>query len=355
MVTGTAGADQEQNHAPEASVAAVRTLADLARLAGVSAGTVSRALAGKELVNVETRGRIQALARHHGFRPNQMASKLRSRRTGVIGVVIPLGHEQRQHISDPFFLTLLGCLADELTESGYDLMLSREIPDGTSEWLERITSSGMVDGVLLIGQSDQFKVIEMVAASYRPLVAWGACDEGQKHCAVGTDNVAGGRMAAEHLIAAGARKLVFLGETVGIEIARRYQGAAAIAAEAGLPLAHVPISLAADQMGPQLKAALAYCDPDIDGVIAASDLIAMTALRCLHENKRRVPESVQVIGFDDLPLAQQTMPPLTTIRQEIGIGAKAMVDKLKQRIAGDAGESLVMPPRLMVRETTRPF
>ena len=88
----------------------VRTLADLARVAGVSAGTVSRALAGKSLVNAETRERIQALARQYGFRPNQMASKLRSRRTGVIGVVIPLGHEKRQQISDPFFLTLLGPL-----------------------------------------------------------------------------------------------------------------------------------------------------------------------------------------------------------------------------------------------------
>lgn len=354
MGTATAGADHEDEPAPEASGAAVRTLADLARIAGVSAGTVSRALAGKELVNTETRERIQALARHHGFRPNQMASKLRSRRTGVIGVVIPLGHERRQHISDPFFLTLLGHLADELTESGYDLMLSRAIPDGTSEWLERMTSSGMVDGVLLIGQSDQFDIIERVAAGYRPMVAWGSCKENQRHCAVGTDNVAGGRMAAEHLIAMGARKLVFLGETLGIEIIQRHQGAAAVAAEAGVPLEHIPINLAADQMGPQLEAAVAQCDPSIDGVVAASDLIAMTTLRCLHEKRRRVPEDVQVVGFDDLPLAKQTMPPLTTIRQEIAIGARAMVDKLKQRIAGETCKSLVMPPRLVVRETTRP-
>jgi len=86
----------------------VRTLADLARIAGVSTGTVSRALADKSIVNSETRERIQSLAKKHDFRPNQMASKLRSRRTGFVGVVIPLGHERRQHISDPFFLTLLG-------------------------------------------------------------------------------------------------------------------------------------------------------------------------------------------------------------------------------------------------------
>jgi len=331
----------------------VRTLADLARLASVSAGTVSRALAGKSLVNAETRERIQALAREHGFRPNQMASKLRSRRTGVIGVVIPLGHEKRQQISDPFFLTLLGHLADELTEHGYDLMLSRVIPDGTSDWLERMTGSGMVDGVLLIGQSDQFDVIESVAESYRPLVAWGSWRDNQVHCAVGTDNIAGGRIAAEHLIAGGARNLAFMGETQGIEIDERYQGVAAAATEAGASLVHIPIGLASAEMGEQIKAATANSDRAIDGVVAASDLIAMNVLHCLRDKGRSVPDEVQVVGFDDLPLASLTMPPLTTIRQEIAEGAKAMVQKLKAKIEGEDTDSLQMPPRLIVRGSTR--
>lgn len=331
----------------------VRTLADLARLAGVSAGTVSRALAGKSLVNVETRERIRALARQYGFRPNQMASKLRSQKTGVVGVVFPLGHAIHQHISDPFFLTLLGHLADELTESGYDVMLNRAIPDGTSEWLEHMTGSGMVDGVLLVGQSNQFDVIEAVSANYRPLVVWGAYREGQQHCVVGTDNIAGGRLAAQHLIDCGARKLAFLGETTGIEIDKRYRGAAAVAAEAGASLIHVPVSMAADDMGNQITAAIENLGSEIDGIVAASDLIAIRTIRSLHERGRRVPEDVQVIGFDDLPLAALSMPRLTTIRQEIAVGAKAMVDKLKARIAGEPAESLAMPPKLVVRETTR--
>lgn len=345
-----------ERHIPDTSGVSVtiRTLADLARLAGVSTGTVSRALAGKSLVNLETRERIQALAREHGFRPNQMASKLRSKRTGVIGVLIPLGHEKRQHISDPFFLTLLGWLADELTESGYDVMLSRVIPDGTSEWLERMTGSGMVDGVLLIGQSDQFDNIEAVARKYAPLVAWGSCHEDQVHCAVGTDNVIGGRIAAEHLIACGARKLAFLGETKGIEIDERWRGAEAAAAEAGVPIVHIPISLASDVMGAQIAEAANGDFAEIDGMVAASDLIAMNVLRCLREKGRSVPDDVQIIGFDDLPLASLTMPPLTTIRQEIGNGAKAMVDKLKARLAGTPAGSEKMPPKLIIRETTRP-
>ncbi|WP_417818928.1 LacI family DNA-binding transcriptional regulator, partial [Tritonibacter scottomollicae] len=80
-------------------VTRVRTLADLAKIAGVSPGTVSRALAGNSLVNTKTREKIEAIAREHGFRPNQMASKLRRQKTGVIGVAIPLGHDVRQQIS----------------------------------------------------------------------------------------------------------------------------------------------------------------------------------------------------------------------------------------------------------------
>lgn len=106
-----------------------RTLADLTRLAGVSAGTVSRALAGKSNVNPATRERIAALAREHGFRPNQVASNLRRRRTGTIDIAIPLGQDRRQQTSDAFFMTLLGHLADALTEKGYDLMLRRVMPD----------------------------------------------------------------------------------------------------------------------------------------------------------------------------------------------------------------------------------
>lgn len=330
----------------------VRTLADLARLAGVSAGTVSRALAGKSLVNAETRERIHELARKHGFRPNQMASKLRSQRTGVIGLVLPLGHEKRQPISDPFFLTLLGYLADELTEAGYDLMLSRCIPDGTPEWLERMTRSGMVDGVIIIGQSDQFEVIEAVSRDYRPLVTWGAHFDGQNHCVVGTDNVAGGRIAAEHLIAGGAQKLAFMGETKGIEIAERYRGAKAAAAQAGIDVIHIPISLASAEMVPQIKAAVSHCGDGVNGVIAASDLIAVNVLSCMHEYGKRCPEDIQLIGFDDLPIAAMTFPPLSSIRQEIGLGAKAVVERMLQLIRGEAVESLTMPPVLVARGTT---
>ncbi|SLK11989.1 DNA-binding transcriptional regulator, LacI/PurR family [Novosphingobium mathurense] len=336
-----------------AETAKVKTLADLGRIAGVTAGTVSRALAGSELVSKRTRERILALASEHGFQLNQIASKLRSKRTGMIGVVIPLGHERSQHISDPFFMTLLGHLADEITERGYSIVLERAIPEEKPDWLDRICGSGMVDGVILIGQSDQFETIERVAATYRPLVAWGSYHVGQRHCAVGTDNRAGGALAARRLLAGGSKRLAFLGETTGVEIAERFAGVRDVAEQVGASLLHLPCHMSFELMTGELEGLLTQQGERFDGIVAASDLIAMTALKILHGQGKQVPSDVQVIGYDDLPLATQTMPPLTTIRQDISGGAREIVQRLQSAIAGGDIASLVMAPSLIERETTR--
>jgi len=271
-----------------------RTLTDLARLLGVSAGTVSRALADSPLVSEDTRQRIQALASEHGFRPNQMARRLRTQKTGVIGVVVPLGHERRQHLSDPFFMALLGHLADALTENGYDIMLSRIIPDA-DDWLERIVRSGMLDGVLLIGQSDQFDAIERVAHHYRPLVAWGTSFPGQLHCAVGVDNRLGGRLAAERLIARGCRHIAFFGEIRTIELRERYAGLAEALTAAGLPAPlQLDTHLASDIMADEIAAHLDGASGRIDGIFAASDLIAMRVVRALADRGRMVPGEMPI-------------------------------------------------------------
>ena len=330
----------------------VRNIAELAALAGVNAGTVSRALAGNPLVKQETRERIQALAREHGYRPNQMARRLRIQETRVIGLVVPLGHEKRQHLSDPFFMSILGHLADALTENGYDIMLSRVIPDA-EDWLERIVDSGMLDGVVMIGQSDQFETIERTAEVYRPLVVWGTRRSGQRHCVVGTDSFVGGELAVRHLLAQGRRRLAFFGDTKGLEIEQRLAGARSAIAESGTgaTLDVYPTHLSQQEMSEQIATDLDAMDPAIDGIFAASDVIAMGTLRLLHERGRKVPEDIAIIGFDDLPLATQTVPQLTTIRQDIAGGARTLVTSLLKRIAGDEVPSTVMIPTLVVRES----
>ncbi|OBV11754.1 LacI family DNA-binding transcriptional regulator [Erythrobacter dokdonensis] len=331
--------------------ARVRTITDLARIAGVSPGTVSRALAGKSLVNAKTREKIVGLAREHGFRPNQMASGLRRQKTGVIGVVIPLGHDARQQISDSFFMTLLGYLADELTQEGYDLMLRRVVPGEDADWLDRFIGSGMIDGVIVIGQSDQFALIEDVADGYLPMVVWGNHKEGQRHCVVGTDNRLGGRLAAERLIAAGARRLAFLGDTGPIEFAARFAGAEDAASRMGVSLVALPTLLSPDRASEEIAAHLAAHEGEIDGIFAATDTLAALCLAALREGGIAVPETVRLVGFDDLPIARQTAPPLTTIRQDIAAGAHGLVQLLLRRLAGEETESLVLPPQLVIRQS----
>lgn len=328
----------------------VRNITELAQLAGVSPGTVSRALADSKLIARKTRERIQALAREHDFRPNVMARNLRIRRAGAIGVLIPLGHETGQHISDPFFMTLLGHLADALTERGHDLLLSRVIP-ADPDWLVRVVDSGRVDGVILIGQSDQSAVIDSVAERYLPLVAWGAHLERQVHCSVGSHNRHGGALAARHLIAQGARSFAFFGDPVAPEIAERLAGVRSELATAGLgdALQILPAHLTAETAHPAIAAWLTEVRTMPDGIIAASDVIALSALRALAEQGHAVPDQVRVIGYDDLPLANQTMPPLTTIRQDLVAGAAHLVDLLFRRIAGERTASVVLEPQLIVR------
>ncbi len=333
--------------------ARVKNITDLARLAGVSPGTVSRALADSKLIATKTRERIQQMAREHDFRPNVMARNLRIRRAGAIGVLIPLGHETSQHISDPFFMTLLGHLADALSERGYDLLLSRVIPTDPG-WLGRMVDSGRVDGVILIGQSDQLTVIDKLAERYLPLVVWGANLPGQSHCSVGSDNRMGGELATRHLIERGCRTFAFFGEPVAPEISERLEGCRAALADAGMSdcLTILPTQLIAETAHSTIVRWLDEAPTIPQGIIAASDVIAMSALRALSEHKASVPGDVRVVGFDDLAFANQTVPPLTTIRQDLAAGAAHLVDLLFRRIAGEATASVVLEPTLIARQSS---
>jgi DNA-binding LacI/PurR family transcriptional regulator len=328
----------------------IRNISDLAKLAGVSAGTVSRALTDTGLISQKTRERIKALAREHDFRPNVMARNLRIQKTGAIGVVIPLGHETGQHISDPFFITMLGLLADSLTECGYDLVLSRVIPtDG--DWLDRFTDSGRVDGIIVIGQSNQFETLEKVAARYRPLVVWGGYQDGQIHCSVGSDNVRGGDLAASHLIEHGCKRIAFLGDPTGLEIEQRLSGCKTAMARAGMAdmLSIIPAHLADNPEDTTISDFLAEPASRPDGILAASDVIAMSTLRTLSELGIAVPSAIRVIGYDGLAIGEQTVPRLSTVRQDLTTGAHNLVDLLLRRIAGEETSSVVMQPELVVR------
>lgn len=326
----------------------VNSISDIARLAGVSASTVSRALAGSKMISVETRTRINDLAREHGFQLNQMARNLRLKRTNAIGVVFPLGHEVGQLVSDPFFITMLGHIADGITARGYDLLLTRIIPTDCG-WLDAVVSSGRIDGVIVMGQSNEEATLARVGADYAPMVVWGEHATDQAYCSIGTDNVLGGTIATRHLFDAGRRRILFAGHADVPEISARYEGFLAAHRDAGIePGGVLPAPLTLEGAHALF---LDHLDrgPVPDGVVAASDVIAIAAIQAFTERGLRVPDDISVVGYDDVPLASQVRPALTTVRQDLRQGAEHLVDSLFKRLSGDRCASVVMVPELVVR------
>jgi DNA-binding LacI/PurR family transcriptional regulator len=328
-------------------------MSDIARLAGVSPSTVSRALADSPLVTARKREEIHRLARERGYVVNSTARNLRLQRTQTLGVVVPLAHETSQPLSDPFFMEMLGWLADAITQRGYGMFLLKVLPP-MEGWLTDLIASQRADGIIVIGQSTEHAVLEAAAQSYKPLVVWGGHLPLQSYCTVGTDNVAGALAAVEHLIRLGRNRIVFVGDPSVPEIGLRYEGyrlAHERAPHLSPPPQLVPAQLTPDTSFEAVRAFIAS-GGSFDAIFAASDVIAMSALRALTAAGLNVPRDVAVVGFDDIAVAAHTNPPLTTVRQDIERGARTLVDLLFRRMAGEDTPSCTLPAELVVRESS---
>lgn len=326
-------------------------MSDIAKLAGVSASTVSRALAGSPLVGKVSREKITRLARERGYVVNATARNLRLQRTETISVVVPLGHEASQPLSDPFFVEMLGYLADEITQRGYGVFLQKILPP-MDDWLPKLINAGRSDGIIVIGQSTEHAPLQAAARTFRPLVVWGGQVDHQSYCTVGTDNFAGAVAAVSHLIGLGRKDILFLGDPTVPEIGLRYAGYRHALERAGLREQHiVPAHLTADAAYETMRAFIASRER-FDAVFGASDVIGMSALAAITAAGYRVPDEVAVVGFDDIAIAAHTNPPLTTVRQDLRRGAATLVSLLFRRIAGEDTPSATMAPELIIREST---
>lgn len=330
----------------------VKNLKEFAELAGVSTATASRALTGSGRVSEDTRKRIAALAEKLGYQPNFAARNLRTQRTMTIGVLVPLGHEALQHLSDPFFNTMTGFLADAFAENGYDMLLSRVLPRN-DRWMDRFIGSGRVDGIVVVGQSDQFHVIETISRRYTPMVVWGGYSPGQHHCSIGSDNRLGGGLAAKHLIDRGCTRIAYAGPVEGSEFGERTDGARMAVLGAGLPpLLELPTHFEPNAAYADVREKLSALEHLPDGIVAGSDVTAISVIRALRDLGKRVPEDVRVIGYDGLPIGEHMAPPLSTIDQQLRHGAHLLTQTLLHRIAGEETQSQQIRPELIVRGST---
>ena len=328
-------------------------MADIARLAGVSVSTVSRALSDSPLVNAETRTRVTELAQSLNYSINIGAQNLRLGHNNTVAVIVPYDPDARQHLSDPFFLSLIGSLADALTERGHDMLLTR-VDAGRLDQAAQVFRTGRAMGIVLVGQWHHHDQLNEMAVRGVHLVVCGAQLPQQLYATVGSDNLAGGHQAAAHLLAQGARRIVFLGDPALPEVAQRLQGYRDAHAAAGVTVAEPLIRalpFVTDRVAPEIEALRAQ-GLRFDAVFCASDLLAMSTISTLRRLGLAVPEDVAVVGYDGIALAEHFHPPLSTVAQPIGEAGRVLVDLLLAQLAGERVASRQLHTELVVRQSS---
>lgn len=329
-------------------------MADIARLANVSISTVSRALSDHPRLSAETKQRIHELARSLHYSVDAGAQMMRGKQPQTIAVAFPYFPAQRQHFKDPFFLALIGAIGDALIDSGHSMLIEAVEADDF-ERVAKPYETRQCIGTILLGQEHYHDRINALAVRGIPFVVWGARLKDQLYCSVGSDNTQGGRLATEHLLDRGARRILFIGDPSLPEIAQRHAGWLAAQRARGIepdaaftrPVPFVP-QAACEDMVRLLAEGLAF-----DAVFAGSDRLAIAVMGVLKAHGLRVPQDVQIVGFDDIAMAAEATPPLTTVRQDLDAAGKALVERLLAKLAGQAIEPLLLPTPLIARGSTR--
>jgi DNA-binding LacI/PurR family transcriptional regulator len=325
------------------------TLEKLARLAKVSVSTVSRALNDHPSISSTMKKQLWALAHKHGyeFRRYMPASPIGAE--GAITVVTPRVRGRPLPLSHPFFLELLASIGEAARDRGCDFTVSHLTP-ANYEDLVHATTTGRANGVIFLGQGTLHDEFNRLAETDSRFVVWGAQIPGQKYCTVGTDNALGGRRATQHLLKLGRKRILFLGGS-DPEAMQRYRGYVDALSEAGIAIDDALIGRV------EFEAESAEATVDImlrrripfDGIVAASDLMALGAIRGLHRSGVEVPRDVSVVGYDNNLLSRLSTPTLSTVQQDIPKAGRVLVSRLLEWTGDPRPEML--STELIIRES----
>ncbi len=330
----------------------VHTIADIARLAGVSKSTVSRALNDSPLIGAETKERIRAIAHEHRFQLNFPARRLSLKQSKTIAFVT-YPYTADLAVPDVFMLEIMSGISSALHANDYDLLVVQVDPSDTA-WARRYLDTGRADGFILLSATCTRVHVETLVEEGAPFVIWGVSGAGRGHSSVTGDGLAGGRVATEHLLRSGRCRIAFLGgPPKEVEVQERYAGYEAALRDAGTAVdpALVAHGDYTDFSGEAVMRALLERAPDLDGVFVNSDLMAIAAMDAIRDCGRRVPEDVAVVGYDDISLARHSNPPLTTIRQNGPLAGKLLAQSLIQHLQTGVVTNVSIPAELVVRES----
>jgi len=331
------------------------TLEEIAKLAGVSRSTVSRVVNDHPNVRTQVRERVWDVIHETGYQPHAAARSLVTRRTRIVGIIIP--EAVITLFTDPFFAYLVSGITRTCNTQRYNLMLSLfDDPTRSEEMYRRVVLSGHLDGVVVASTRVGDPMIARLLDDGVPFVLVGRYPDERVHY-VDIDNVAAARMAVEHLIRLGHRRIATItgpqSMTSGQDRLEGYRQA--------LEAHRLPVdeSLIAEGDFSEMVGVMAtrrLLSHSITAIFSASDRMAVGALKALREAGVRVPEDIALIGFDDVPIATAVEPALTTVRQPIeGLGSTA-ADLLLDLLENPPDERapahhIILPAQLLVRDS----
>ncbi len=301
------------------------SLEEVAALAGVSRATVSRVVNGATTVDAAMRSRVDDAVRELGYQPNLSARALVRRRTDTLALVV--SEPDVRVFGDPFFSGIIRGVTAEASAAGLQVVILLAQSDADLARVERYARSGAADGVLLISEHAGLDPLPraMVEAGMPVVIGGRPHDESLDVLYVDNDNVHGGHLAARRLVEIGRRRIgTVAGPTDMTAGTDRLDGFRAELGERFRPelVEHGEFTQSSGEAATERLLATA---PDIDGIFAASDLMALGAIAALRRAGRRIPADVAVVGFDDIATAASASPPLTTVRQQTVLQGRAMV------------------------------
>ena len=322
------------------------SIRDVAALAGVSPATVSRVMNGTAKVDAEKRERVLRAIEDTGFVPNEIARSLFRKSLKTIGLIVP-------SIRNPYFTELAAHVDALATAHGFRPFLCNTgyDPEKEKAAIQMLVSMN-ADAIIVASCSEQVK--ELINDCPIPVVALDAMFYGADvEACIFCDYYWGGRMAMEHLLECGCKHIVCIkGPQYRYSARTRYQGYRDLCQERGILERTVECDYDFNQ-GIAMTEELLERFPDVDGIIACNDIVAISTYKVLHKRNISVPEKIQLIGFDDISFATLLSPELTTISQPIKEMAEKAVELIvSNELTGMTGGKFVFPVSLVARQTT---
>lgn len=330
------------------------TMKQIGRLVGVSQSTVSRVLSGAPSnvpVAPDTRDRILKIVADLGYTPNPLARALRSARTGLIGLIV-------RDINDPFFSVAVAAITAEAHRHHFSVVLGHVASSAQEAVaMSEVLAMGQCEGAILVGDLRDQASFWLKAAGRLPLVGLWQGSRAPMMPVVNVDNEAGMQLAVDHVVDLGHRRVAFVqGGWTGDGVERREAFLTAARAR-GLDVTDQHVLVVENVFGAAEPAIETFLrnGPPRTALLSSTDVVAISALKAASRVGLSVPGELSVVGFDDIPLTQVTIPSLTTVRQPLGELSELAVSQLLALIGGEAAppeRTLRVAPTLVVRDST---